>query len=93
MDTKNQVLLAIIIYLQKNKKDCYLYDLNISGNIEILNDISNELNIDKCSIEEEEENEELDSLKENEKFNIHIPEDYKNAIEKMEILLKLKMMN
>ena len=65
--------------------------MNISDNIELLDDFSNELNIDINSIEEEE-NEELDSSEEKEKSNIHIPQDYKNEIEIMDNTLKLKMM-
>ena len=70
-------------------RDSYLYDLNISDNLEILDDISNELNIDINSIEEEE-NEELDFSEEKEKSNIHIPEDYKNEIEKMGNTFKIE---
>ena len=70
-------------------RDSYLYDLNISDNIEILDDISNELNID-ISSNEEEENEDLNSSEEKEKFNIDIPEDYKNEIEKMDKTFKIE---
>lgn len=53
-----------------------------------MDDISNELNIDICSIEEDE-NEELDSLEEKENFNIHIPKDYKNEKEKIDNIFKI----
>ena len=72
---------------EQKVRDCFLYDLNISDNLEIIDDISYELNIDICS-NEEEENEELDSLEEKEKDNINIPEDYKSEIEKLDNTFK-----
>ena len=54
--------------------------MNISDNLEKVDDISYELNIDICSIEEDE----------NENFNIHIPEDYKNEIEKSDNIFKIQ---